>query len=73
MLFRREVESILHASTETSGTMKNLSRYISSAVDEDLPPEVAEKGKHHLLDTLAAMVSGSRLVPGEAVIRYAAL
>ena len=58
---------------EVSEVMRVLSRYISSAVDEDLPPEVAEKGKHHLLDTLAAMVSGSRLVPGEAVIRYAAL
>ena len=61
------------ASAEISEVMRDLSRYISSAVDEDLPPEVAEKGKHHLLDTLAAMVSGSRLVPGEAVIRYAAL
>ena len=51
-----------------SETMKQLSRYISSAIGEELPPEVAEKGKHHLLDTLAAMVSGSRLGPGEAAI-----
>ncbi len=61
------------ASAEVSEVMRALSRYISSALERELPPEVREKGKHHLLDTLAAMVSGSRLPPGEAAIRYAAL
>jgi 2-methylcitrate dehydratase PrpD len=31
---------------------------------------VLEKGRHHLLDTVAAMVSGSRLRPGELAIAY---
>src|SRR5262249_30127968 len=29
-----------------------------------------EKGKHHILDTLATMVSGSRLLPGKKAIAY---
>lgn len=62
-----------HANTKISGTMRILSHYISSAVNEDIPPEVTEKGKHHFLDTLAAMVSGSRLGPGKAATRYTAL
>lgn len=60
------------ASAEISEVMRGLSRYISSAVGEDLPPEVSEKGKHHLLDTLAAMISGSRLRPGKAAIQFVA-
>jgi 2-methylcitrate dehydratase PrpD len=60
------------ASAEISEVMRDLSRYISSAVGEDLPPEVSEKGKHHLLDTLAAMISGSRLRPGKAAIQFVA-
>ena len=31
---------------------------------------MVERAKIHLLDTLAAMVSGSRLVPGKRVLRY---
>jgi 2-methylcitrate dehydratase PrpD len=31
-----------------------------------------ERAKHHLLDTLAAMVSGSRLLPGRKAIEFAA-
>ncbi len=62
---------MVQVSQEVSEVMRALSRYISSALDMDIPPEVGEKGKHHLLDTLAAMVSGSRLPPGEAAIRFA--
>ena len=36
-----------------------------------LPPEVAVKGKHHILDTLAAMVSGAALEPGRIAIEFA--
>src|SRR5690349_22728140 len=31
------------------------------ATKKRLPPTVAEKTKHHILDTIAAMVSGARL------------
>src|SRR6185503_18108859 len=36
-----------------------------------LPPEVALQTRHRILDTLAAMVSGAHMKPGEMAIRYA--
>lgn len=50
--------------------MAALSAYTADALGRELPAEVAEKSKHHILDTLAAMVSGSRLKPGELAIAY---
>jgi 2-methylcitrate dehydratase PrpD len=47
-----------------------LSGYIAAATRTALPPAVVEKTKHHLLDTLAAMISGSRLEPGEIAVSY---
>ena len=35
-----------------------------------LPPKVALEGKHRILDTLGAMVSGAHLKPGEMAIKY---
>ena len=49
-----------------------LSEYIAGALARPLPDAVAEKARHHVLDTLAAMVSGSRLPPGVMAIGYAA-
>ena len=54
-----------------SDIMRELSAYIAVALKRPLPKDVAEVGKHHLLDTLAAMVSGSRLLPGHKAIAYA--
>ena len=48
--------------------MRELSAYIASALRRPLPPAVLEKTKHHILDTIAAMVSGSRLAPGKKAI-----
>lgn len=50
--------------------MSALSAYMSSAGTRALPAEAAEQAKHHLLDTLASMVSGSELPPGQAALRY---
>ena len=50
--------------------MKKLSAYIAGALGKPLPREVTERAKLHLLDTLAAMVSGSRLLPGRRMIAY---
>lgn len=50
--------------------MSALSAYMSAAGDRALPAEAAEQAKHHLLDSLAAMVSGSELLPGQAALRY---
>src|SRR6202051_1025707 len=47
-----------------------LAPYMVEARDRTLPPNVALEGKHHILDTLGAMVSGSRLKPGEMAIAY---
>ena len=44
---------------------------MAKARGRDLPPDVAQAAKHRILDTLAAMVSGSHLKPGEMAIRYA--
>ncbi|MDP2400059.1 MAG: MmgE/PrpD family protein [Burkholderiales bacterium] len=57
--------------TAVSPLMKTLATYMAGAARKPLPKEVAEKTKHHLLDTIAAMVSGSRLLPGEKAIAYA--
>jgi 2-methylcitrate dehydratase PrpD len=54
-----------------STVMQRLSAYIAGALRRPLPDAVTEKTKHHLLDTLAAMVSGSRLRPGKKAISYA--
>jgi 2-methylcitrate dehydratase PrpD len=48
-----------------------VARYMASARDRALPPDVARETKHRILDTIAAMVSGARLTPGEAAIRFA--
>lgn len=58
------------AGLAVSQTMTTLSTYIASANRQELPKPVKEKTKHHLLDTFAAMVSGSRLLPGLRAIDY---
>jgi 2-methylcitrate dehydratase PrpD len=51
--------------------MAALSSYMAAARDRGLPPDVVEKAKHHILDTFAAMVSGSELPPGRAALALA--
>jgi 2-methylcitrate dehydratase PrpD len=48
-----------------------LARYMTEARERTLAPDVAREAKHRILDTLAAMVSGAHLKPGEMAIRYA--
>lgn len=57
-------------STVISPIMRTLSVYIASVPARELPPAVTERAKHHLLDTISAMVSGSRLLPGRRAIDY---
>ena len=54
-----------------SPVMQRLASYIAQAPKKRLPAAVAEKTKHHILDTIAAMVSGARLPPGKQAISYA--
>jgi 2-methylcitrate dehydratase PrpD len=51
--------------------MPALAAHIAGALRQDLSPEVLEKAKFQFLDTLAAMISGSRLPPGQKAIAYA--
>ena len=50
--------------------MNALSAYMAAAGTRALPDEVVEQAKYHLLDTFAAMISGSELPPGQAAQRY---
>ena len=50
--------------------MSALSAYMSAARSRALPEDVVEQAKYHLLDSLAAMISGSELPPGQAAQRY---
>jgi 2-methylcitrate dehydratase PrpD len=54
----------------TSELTLALSRHIAGGLDRELPDEVWERAKLHLLDTLAAMVSGSRLQAGRLAAGY---
>jgi 2-methylcitrate dehydratase PrpD len=55
---------------QVSPVMRGLSAYIAAALRKPLPSAVVEKTKHHILDTIAAMVSGSRLTPGKKATSY---
>jgi 2-methylcitrate dehydratase PrpD len=54
-----------------SPVMAKLSTYMSEANSRTLPEMVVEKVKQHILDTFAAIVSGSELAVGRAAIRFA--
>jgi 2-methylcitrate dehydratase PrpD len=55
----------------TADVTGRLAQYMAKARTQDLAPDVVQAAKHRVLDTLAAMVSGSHLKPGEMAIRYA--
>ena len=57
---------------EISATTDRLSIYISGALAHPLPQAVIEKARQHILDTIAAMISGTHLRPGQLAIAYAA-
>ena len=59
------------AKAQVGAVMATLSTYMAAAKDRPLPPDVLEKAKHHILDTVAAMVSGSELPPGRAALALA--
>jgi 2-methylcitrate dehydratase PrpD len=59
------------AADQVSPAMARLSAYMADARNRALPEDVLEKVKHHVLDTIASMVSGSDLPPGRAAIQFA--
>jgi 2-methylcitrate dehydratase PrpD len=56
------------SATDVTG---RLARYMVEARERKLAPDVARDARHRILDSLAAMVSGSHLKPGEMAIKYA--
>lgn len=47
-----------------------LAEYMAQARDRALPTDVDREAKHRLLDSLAAIVSGSTLLPGRMAVKY---
>ena len=56
---------------KVSEIMQQLSAYMAAAATRALPEQVSEKAKQHILDTFAAMISGSGLIPGRAALEFA--
>ncbi len=61
---------ILAQASASGPEMNALSAYMSAAGALALPADATEQAKHHLLDSLASMVSGSQLPPGQAAQRH---
>jgi 2-methylcitrate dehydratase PrpD len=59
------------AADPVSPLMTRLSDYMSAAAAHPLPDAVAEKTKQCILDTLAAIISGSTLPPGRFALQFA--
>jgi 2-methylcitrate dehydratase PrpD len=59
------------AAQEVSPVMAQLSTYMAAAASSALPEKVVQDTKYHVLDTVAAMVSGSELPPGRDAIQFA--
>ena len=59
------------AADEIGPVMARLSAYMADAAQRPLPERAARDTRHHILDTFAAMVSGSELPPGRAALRFA--
>jgi 2-methylcitrate dehydratase PrpD len=59
------------ASPAISPVMEKLSAYMAEARNRALPEIVVREAEHHILDTIAAMVSGSELPPGRLAIDFA--
>jgi len=53
-----------------SAAMRALSAHIARAVRQSPPKAVVARAKLHLVDTFAAMISGTRLLPGRKAIEY---
>ncbi len=58
------------SSPDDTGITAQLARYIVAARDKPLPDAVLIECKNHILDTIGAMVSGSRMRPGMLATQY---
>jgi len=65
------ISSSEDAVQNVSPLMQQLSAYMGGANTRALPDDVVEKAKQHILDTFAAMISGSTLPPGRGALEFA--
>jgi len=70
-LAKLEALGLEAAASDLSPVMLKLSTYMAAAGTTELPEKVVQDAKHHILDTIAAMVSGSELPPGRDAIQFA--
>src|ERR1700681_4913188 len=56
---------------DVSPMMLKLSAYMSEARNSALPEKALQETKHHILDTFAAMISGSQLPPVPMALKFA--
>jgi 2-methylcitrate dehydratase PrpD len=63
--------AVLDSGPGVSPVIEKLSAYMADARNRALPDNVVQETKHHILDTIAAMVSGSELAPGRMAIEFA--
>jgi 2-methylcitrate dehydratase PrpD len=56
---------------DVSPVMTKLSTYMSEARGRAMPDPAMDETKHHILDTIAAMISGSELPPGRRAMQFA--
>jgi 2-methylcitrate dehydratase PrpD len=63
--------SVNLAAQDISPMMQKLSLYMSEARNNALPDKALQETKHHILDTFAAMISGSELPPGRMALKFA--
>lgn len=61
----------LRAKADVSPVMARLASYMSAAGTRALPDAVVLEAKNHILDTLAAAISGSELPPGIQALKFA--
>jgi 2-methylcitrate dehydratase PrpD len=59
------------AADDAGSVIGILSAYMSAARSRALPAEVAERARLHVLDTFAAMLSGTTLKPARAALAFA--
>jgi 2-methylcitrate dehydratase PrpD len=58
------------AINKTKSISEMLAQYCAATMTRPLPPAVIAKTKHHLLDTLGAIISGACMEPGKLGARY---
>jgi 2-methylcitrate dehydratase PrpD len=66
----QEAAPIMPEKDLVSPLMHELSMYIATALHNPVPDRVCDRTKIHIVDTFAAMISGSRLLPGQRAIEY---